>query len=233
MNRGFYVVMAAQFVSSLADNAMLIAAIALLQELHAPDASRPMLKLFFFVSYVVLAAFVGAFADSMPKGRVMFLTNAVKLAGGVLMFLGVHPAVCLRGHWLWGRGLLAGQVRHRHGVAAAGEAGRGQRLDRGPHGRIDRARLLGRRLAGLAALWRLAAVGRCRPGAVGAPESEPGSHRPAVPSLRAGGAHQPGHPGHRRALRCAAAVARGDAARASATACARSGPTSSGRFRWR
>ena len=91
MNRGFYTVMAAQFFSSLADNAMLIAAIELLQELHAADAMRPLLKLFFFVSYVVLAAFVGAFADSMPKGRVMFLTNAIKLAGGALMLIGVHP----------------------------------------------------------------------------------------------------------------------------------------------
>jgi MFS family permease len=52
-----------------------------------------MLKLFFFVSYVVLAAFVGTFADSMPKGRVMFLTNGIKLVGGALMFLGVNPLV--------------------------------------------------------------------------------------------------------------------------------------------
>ncbi|HYA59476.1 MAG TPA: lysophospholipid transporter LplT [Burkholderiaceae bacterium] len=91
MNRGFYTVMAAQFFSSLADNAMLIAAFELLQELHASDAMRPMLKLFFFISYVVLAAFVGAFADSMPKGRVMFLTNGIKLAGGALMLVGIHP----------------------------------------------------------------------------------------------------------------------------------------------
>jgi MFS family permease len=91
MNRGFYTVMAAQFFSSLADNAMLIAALALLQEMHAPDSMRPMLKLFFFVSYVVLAAFVGAFADSMPKGRVMFYTNGIKLAGGALMLVGIHP----------------------------------------------------------------------------------------------------------------------------------------------
>jgi MFS family permease len=91
MNRGFYIVMAAQFVSSLADNAMLIAAFALLHELHAPDATRPMLKLFFFVSYVLLAAFVGAFADAKPKGRVMFYTNGIKLLGGTLMLVGVHP----------------------------------------------------------------------------------------------------------------------------------------------
>jgi MFS family permease len=91
MSRGFYTVMAAQFFSSLADNAMLIAALSLLHELHAPDSTRPMLKLFFFVSYVVLAAFVGAYADSRPKGRVMFYTNGIKLAGGALMLVGVHP----------------------------------------------------------------------------------------------------------------------------------------------
>ncbi len=90
MNRGFYIVMAAQFFSSLADNAMLIAAFSLLLELHAPDAMRPMLKLFFFVSYVALAPFVGAFADSLPKGRVMFLTNGIKFAGGALMLIGAQ-----------------------------------------------------------------------------------------------------------------------------------------------
>src|SRR3972149_5911878 len=85
MKRGFYTVMAAQFFSSLADNALLIAAIALLFELHGPAWMTPLLKFFFTVSYVVLAAFVGAFADSMPKGRVMFVTNAVKIAGCALM----------------------------------------------------------------------------------------------------------------------------------------------------
>jgi LPLT family lysophospholipid transporter-like MFS transporter len=87
MNRGFYTVMAAQFFSSLADNALLIAAIALLADLHGPAWMTPLLKFFFTVSYVVLAAFVGAFADSMPKGKVMFATNAVKVVGCSLMFL--------------------------------------------------------------------------------------------------------------------------------------------------
>jgi MFS family permease len=91
MNRGFYTIMAAQFFSSLADNALLIAAIALLRDIHAPEWMTPMLKLFFFVSYVALAAFVGAFADSMPKGRVMFITNSIKIGGCLLMFFGVHP----------------------------------------------------------------------------------------------------------------------------------------------
>jgi MFS family permease len=91
MKRGFYTVMAAQFFSSLADNALLIAAIALLRDIHAPEWMTPMLKLFFFVSYVLLAAFVGAFADSMPKGRVMFVTNLIKVGGCGMMFFGVHP----------------------------------------------------------------------------------------------------------------------------------------------
>ena len=78
--------MAAQALSSLADNALFIAAIALIQELHGPDWMAPMMKWWFAASYVVLAAFVGAVADSFPKGRVMFLTNAIKVSGCLLMF---------------------------------------------------------------------------------------------------------------------------------------------------
>lgn len=91
MKRGFYTIMAAQFFSSLADNALLIAAIALLIELKAPDWMTPMLKEFFYISYVLLAPFVGAFADSLPKGKVMFFTNLIKISGCFLMFLGIHP----------------------------------------------------------------------------------------------------------------------------------------------
>lgn len=91
MNRGFYTIMCAQFLSSLADNALLIAAIALLTSINAPDWMTPLLKLFFVVSYVCLAAWVGIFADSMPKGRVMFLTNFVKAVGCLLMLFGGHP----------------------------------------------------------------------------------------------------------------------------------------------
>jgi MFS transporter, LPLT family, lysophospholipid transporter len=91
MNRSFYIIMAAQFFSSLADNALLIAAIALLAQLHAPAWMTPLLKLFFVLSYVVLAAFVGAFADSRPKGNVMFITNTIKFVGCVVMLFGSHP----------------------------------------------------------------------------------------------------------------------------------------------
>jgi MFS family permease len=91
MRRGFYTIMAAQFFSSLADNALLIAAIALLVEMHAPEWMKPLLKLFFTVSYVLLAPFVGPFADAMPKGRVMLITNTIKVVGCALMFFTVHP----------------------------------------------------------------------------------------------------------------------------------------------
>ncbi len=93
MNRSFYIIMAAQFFSSLADNALLIAAIALLAQLNAPPWMTPLLKLFFVLSYVILAAFVGAFADSRPKGNVMFITNTIKFVGCVVMLLGSHPLI--------------------------------------------------------------------------------------------------------------------------------------------
>ena len=86
MPLGFYTIMAAQFFSSLADNALLVAAIALLMQMHSPEWMTPLLKFFFTISYVVFAAFVGAFADSMPKGRVMFITNTVKIFGCMLLF---------------------------------------------------------------------------------------------------------------------------------------------------
>jgi MFS transporter, LPLT family, lysophospholipid transporter len=86
MKRGFYTIMAAQFFSSLADNALLIAAIAQLLELDGPAWMIPLLKFFFTVSYVALAAFVGAFADAIPKGHVMFITNTIKIAGCIMMF---------------------------------------------------------------------------------------------------------------------------------------------------
>ncbi|QTD91009.1 lysophospholipid transporter LplT [Burkholderia anthina] len=93
MKKGFYTIMAAQFFSSLADNALLIAAIALLKDLHARNWMTPLLKLFFVLSYVVLAAYVGAFADSRPKGRVMFITNTIKVVGCMIMLFGAHPLI--------------------------------------------------------------------------------------------------------------------------------------------
>ena len=86
---GFYIIMAAQFFSSLADNALLVAAIALLIQAEAPSWLTPYLKFFFVISYVALAPFVGAFADRLPKGQVMLLSNTVKIIGCLTMLFGV------------------------------------------------------------------------------------------------------------------------------------------------
>src|SRR5439155_977101 len=91
MQAGFYTIMAAQFFSSLADNALLVAAIQLLRDLESPAWMTPSLKQVFVISYVLLAPLVGAFADSMPKGRVMLVTNGIKICGCGLMLLMVHP----------------------------------------------------------------------------------------------------------------------------------------------
>ncbi len=91
MNFGFYIILAAQFLSALADNALLFAAIALLKELQSPTWHTPVLQEAFVLSYIVLAPFVGAFADSLPKGRVMFISNGIKLTGCLAMLAGVNP----------------------------------------------------------------------------------------------------------------------------------------------
>jgi LPLT family lysophospholipid transporter-like MFS transporter len=93
MNRGFYTIMAAQFFSSLADNALIFVAIGLLTAMKAPASLTPLLKLSFVLFYVLLAAFVGAFADAMAKGRVMFIANLIKVFGCSLIFFGVHPLI--------------------------------------------------------------------------------------------------------------------------------------------
>ena len=110
MNLGFYNILLAQFLSALADNALLFAAIALLQEMHAPDWHTPLLLQFFVISYIALAPFVGPFADAYPKGRVMFVSNAIKVVGSVAMLLGMQPLY--RRHRC--RGLFAGQIWHSY-----------------------------------------------------------------------------------------------------------------------
>ena len=91
MRKGFYTLLTAQFLSALADNALLFVAIALLQQMHAPDWHKPLLLQFFVISYIVLAPFVGSFADALPKGRVMFISNGIKFIGGLAMVLGMPP----------------------------------------------------------------------------------------------------------------------------------------------
>ena len=91
MKRGFYTIMSAQFFSSLADNALFVAAVELIRLNGGAEWERAALVPIFAVFYVALAPLVGAFADALPKGRVMFISNAIKVLGCLMMLFGTHP----------------------------------------------------------------------------------------------------------------------------------------------
>jgi MFS transporter, LPLT family, lysophospholipid transporter len=91
MKKGFYTIMSAQFFSSLADNALFVAAVELLRTSGQPSWQGAALVPMFALFYVVLAPFVGAFADAIPKGKVMFFSNLIKVVGCLMMLFGSHP----------------------------------------------------------------------------------------------------------------------------------------------
>ncbi len=91
MKKGFSTIMSAQFFSSLADNALFVAAVELLRSGGAAEWQRAALVPMFALFYVVLAPFVGAFADAVPKGKVMFFSNTIKVLGCLMMLFGTHP----------------------------------------------------------------------------------------------------------------------------------------------
>ncbi len=91
MKRGFFTIMAAQFFSSLADNALFVAAVELIRTSGGAEWQRAALVPMFALFYVILAPFVGAFADSRAKGEVMFISNAIKVVGCLMMLFGTHP----------------------------------------------------------------------------------------------------------------------------------------------
>ena len=91
MKKGFYTIMSAQFFSSLADNALFVAAVELLKTSGQGEWQRAALVPMFALFYVVLAPFVGAFADAVPKGKVMFVSNTIKVFGCLMMLFGSHP----------------------------------------------------------------------------------------------------------------------------------------------
>jgi LPLT family lysophospholipid transporter-like MFS transporter len=92
-SRGLVAVLLAQFITAMADNALLFGALALLKSDHYPGWAAPILQEFFVCAYIFLAPFVGPFADSMSKGRVMFVANAFKLLGVITMLMGANPFV--------------------------------------------------------------------------------------------------------------------------------------------
>jgi MFS family permease len=91
MKRGFYTIMSAQFFSSLADNALFVGAVQLLRTSGAQEWQQAALVPMFALFYVILAPFVGAFADALPKGRVMLYSNGIKIVGCLMMLFGTHP----------------------------------------------------------------------------------------------------------------------------------------------
>ncbi|MBE7942316.1 MULTISPECIES: lysophospholipid transporter LplT [Ramlibacter] len=91
MKRGFYTLMAAQFCSSLADQALFVAAVELIKSGGGAEWQRAALVPIFALFYVVLAPWLGAIADAHPKRAVMFASNAIKVVGCVMMLFGTHP----------------------------------------------------------------------------------------------------------------------------------------------
>ncbi|MHB1099328.1 MAG: lysophospholipid transporter LplT [Burkholderiales bacterium] len=90
LSRPMLAVLSAQFLSAFADNALLVAAIAVLKQQDSAGLA-PLLQECFVAPFILLAPFVGSLADALPKGRVMFLSNALKLAGSGLMIMGINP----------------------------------------------------------------------------------------------------------------------------------------------
>jgi LPLT family lysophospholipid transporter-like MFS transporter len=91
MPDGFHRLIAAQFFSALADNALLIVTMALLQRRGLPAWWAPLLKFGFTLSYVFLAPLVGPLADAFPKAKLMAWMNGVKVLGVLALMAGVHP----------------------------------------------------------------------------------------------------------------------------------------------
>ena len=90
-SRGMVAVLAAQFLSAMADNALLFCTLALLKAEFYPEWTQPLLQEFFVGAYIVLAPFAGPLADALPKGRVMLLSNGLKLAGALGICAGLNP----------------------------------------------------------------------------------------------------------------------------------------------
>lgn len=122
LSRSMIAVIVAQFLSAFGDNALLFATLALIKQLLYPDWSQPVLQMAFGAAYIILAPFVGQFADSFSKGRVMMFANALKLAGALVICFGFNPFL---GYTLVGIG-AASYSPAKYGIL--GEITRGEQL---------------------------------------------------------------------------------------------------------
>ena len=120
MNKQIYPLLIAQFLSAFADNAILFTVIAMvMQSTQLASWYVPALQSVFLVAFVLLAPWVGGFADHHPKSRVLIIANLIKAAGAGLLLLQRGTADCLL-HGRYGRGhLQSGKIRH---PARAGRA---------------------------------------------------------------------------------------------------------------
>lgn len=158
-SKGMLAVLCAQFLSAFGDNALLFATLALMKQQFYPDWSQPILQMMFVAAYILFAPFVGQFADSFPKGRVMMVANSLKLIGAASICVGVNPFI---GYTLVGVGAAAYSPA-KYGIL--GELTTGDKLVKA-NGMMESstiaAILLGSMAGGVLADWHvLAALSVC------------------------------------------------------------------------
>jgi LPLT family lysophospholipid transporter-like MFS transporter len=94
MNKQIYPLLVAQFLSAFADNAILFSVIAMVMQATQPASWYvPALQSVFLVAFVVLAPWVGAFADQFAKARVLIVANLIKAAGAGLLLCNLEPLI--------------------------------------------------------------------------------------------------------------------------------------------
>ena len=224
--------MSAQFFSSLADNALLVAAIELLNTSKAPVWHVAALPSMFALFYVLLAPFVGAFADALPKGKVMFISNAIKVVGCLMMMFGTHPllsyAIVGLGAAAYSPakyGILTELLPNSQLVKANGWI-EGLTILSVILGIVLGGQLVGRQLSALLLGMDLPLIDTGIDTAAGK------RHRRDHVALPDRGALQPVHPAHRGAAAAGGASARWRWCATSRNATCGCGPTSWARSRW-
>ncbi|MBM7647873.1 LPLT family lysophospholipid transporter-like MFS transporter [Bacillus ectoiniformans] len=81
-----------QFLSALADNMILFIIVEILKQKGSED-NLGIVQMAFLLAYVLLAAFVGPFADKNHKNQVLLIGNLIKLAGIICFILGVGEVI--------------------------------------------------------------------------------------------------------------------------------------------
>lgn len=111
-SKGMVATMLAQFFSAFADNALFFAILAFIKNLHYPEWSQSVLQIGFVIPFILLSPFVGQFADSMSKGKVMMISNIIKLLGAGCICININPFL---GYFLVGIG-AAGYSPAKYGI---------------------------------------------------------------------------------------------------------------------